>query len=821
MTKCFLSHSSKDKPGYVELVAMKLGRERCVYDDFTFEAGMKALEEILKSLDSTDLFVLFLSDSALSSEWVDLEITHAKRLSKEGYLSRIFPIIIDSKITYQDIRIPEWMREEYNLKYISQPTVAVRRIEQRLREIGWQFHRGLEARREIFVGRNETIESFEERIDDFDKSTPSCILASGLQDIGRRTLLKRCCVKANLVSKSYTFPVISLDRQEGIEDFIYKIYDLGLSKHRELKGFMNKPIEEKLAIAIDITKELQSVQERLLIVDKGCIVNGEGNLTEWFSSILDAIKNNSELTFLIAAKSRLMIHQFRGSDHIYALNVPALSRKERNGLLGRYAKSEGLDLDRDSLEFFSNKLSGYPAQVFYTVDLIKDKGLNKAKKDSNLIVEFGESKVQHLLSRYESDQRKLDIIYLLSEFEFTSYEIAHEIVSDEDFFDDFTEELLTASICELLGVNGEYIRVNDAVRDHVRRTRYSLPVKYKERLSEHVNRFLETYEEEDKDVADYFYSLKKALIEGKVIDDTHLIPSHFLKTIKELYDRHKKYKDVTKLADRVLQNEFSLDEGVKHNARYYLCLSLARLREKDRFLSEVHKINGPEHNFLLGFHYRMQGQPEYALKKLMLAVDDRRTEARASRELVQVLIGLEEFDQALALSKQNYEKYPENPFHIHAYLKAFLNSKSDMDEIDFEAILKTLEASVSSPAREMYLEMKARYTAIHKNDFAYALTILDEGIGRYRGSPYLLMARFDIADDSGLPSEMEKSVKLMEEEIDESSLFFRQLIRAKCILLAEKGKKEAAMSLLENRLKGYPEKYMNKLRVRLRNMNEK
>ena len=45
MVKCFLSHSSKDKKSYIERVVKNVGESNCVYDELTFEEGMKLLEE--------------------------------------------------------------------------------------------------------------------------------------------------------------------------------------------------------------------------------------------------------------------------------------------------------------------------------------------------------------------------------------------------------------------------------------------------------------------------------------------------------------------------------------------------------------------------------------------------------------------------------------------------------------------------------------------------------------------------------------------------------------------------------------------------------
>lgn len=64
MIKCFLSHSSADKSSYLRHVINNLDRESYVYDEITFEAGMEPSEEIVKGLESSSLFVLFLSNTA-------------------------------------------------------------------------------------------------------------------------------------------------------------------------------------------------------------------------------------------------------------------------------------------------------------------------------------------------------------------------------------------------------------------------------------------------------------------------------------------------------------------------------------------------------------------------------------------------------------------------------------------------------------------------------------------------------------------------------------------------------------------------------------
>ena len=237
MIKAFLSHSSKDKKSYVDIVANWLGKNDIVYDSVTFEHGEETLNEILKDLNQTELFVIFISNNSLESNWVQKEITEAKSKYDDGKIQKIFPIIIDNEITYHDERIPDWLRT-YNLKPIRRAKVAARRIQQKLRELSWIKHPQLKKRQQIFIGRNDKLEEFEERIHDFEKNKPTAIMVSGLSGVGRRTFLHKALNKTNIIEPSYKASCIYLDKNVSIEDFILKLNDLGLVD-----------LEDKIAIA--------------------------------------------------------------------------------------------------------------------------------------------------------------------------------------------------------------------------------------------------------------------------------------------------------------------------------------------------------------------------------------------------------------------------------------------------------------------------------------------------------------------------------------------------------------------------------------------
>ncbi|MFN9175404.1 MAG: toll/interleukin-1 receptor domain-containing protein [Synechocystis sp.] len=106
--KCFLSHSSKYKRSYVDIVAQRL-EGHVEYDQETFEIGLKSSDEIMRGLKQSEIFVLFISEHSLNSSWVKIETDLAEKLSEEGRL-KIYPLIIDPNINHRDERIPKWMK---------------------------------------------------------------------------------------------------------------------------------------------------------------------------------------------------------------------------------------------------------------------------------------------------------------------------------------------------------------------------------------------------------------------------------------------------------------------------------------------------------------------------------------------------------------------------------------------------------------------------------------------------------------------------------------------------------------------------------------
>ncbi len=819
MKKCFLSHSSKDKKRYVEAVARKLPKDWRVYDEDTFESGMKTLDEISRLLDETGLFVVFISDDALKSDWVRDELLGAKKRLDGGSVSRILPIVIDRSVSHEDTRIPEWMRNEYNLRAVSKSAVAARQIQQKLRELSWVEHPKLKERQQIFVGRNEQIATLEQRFDDYSKCPATAIICSGLPLIGRKSLLRHGLRKVGLIKDSYSPPVITMTPQDSIEDFIIKVFDLGYSDGDKAKNLLEKSMEEKLNIAKALCNDLSGAAEILFVEDSGGLVTYEREIVQWFKKLIGMLSGNEKTMFAIAARSRPDFSHVRG-DQLFPIHVQELNETERMGLFKRLSEFEDLDLKVADFNHFSGVLYGFPDQVQYAITLIKELGLPEAKKRTELLVDFNSDRVAKLVDIYAPSVEDKQFLYVLSEFDFISYDFLEKLI-DLDLHSATLIRLLGAAICETVGSTGEYLRLNDSIRDYMRRLRLDLPESFEQRLKTHVQDFIEKQDAEAVDASEYLFTVKKALASGANVDRSLLVPSHFLNAMKELYDRDKNYRQVVRLADRVLQSEASMDGNISREIRYFLCQSLAR-QKTARFLEEVRKISGPEHQFLMGFYYRMVGRTSDAIGRQLEASKYSRTASRARRELVHLYIGMEDYAAALDLAQRNYHDRPSNIFHIQAYLECLIHSKDWAGNQQKMEILFTrlkIAGENSEKAEEMWMGATALYLAICESDINRALDVAGDAAAKFPHSPYPLFTKASLLLRAG------KDVDELSIVIDKLSalssakgLFEGSVKKLRAQLHYLRGEDDLARTELNGYLRNIPENERSSAEARIKSL---
>lgn len=817
MIRAFLSHSSQDKENYVSLVANWLGKDNIIYDEMTFEEGKNTLDEIMTGLDNSQIFVLFLSSAALDSPWVRKEITASKINYDDGKIKKIYPIVIETGLSFNDPRIPDWIKENYNLRPIKRAHVAARRISQQLNRLVWERHPELEKRGSIFVGRNDKLEEFESRIHDFDTKKPITIFTSGLTGVGRRTFLTKALDKVNIIDSFARPSSIYLDRSVSIEDFIFKLNDIGLVDFgNELLSLTDKTITEKQEIIKRILKEAYKSKEVIFILDDGCLINYKREVADWFKSTIDSCTGFSYPVICSASRYKVNFKNRPRTDKYFFIELSELNVQERKRLLTQLLDIYKIHMERDDFDNVVDLLTGLPEQVKFAVDLINDKSFLSFSERLPILSEFNTDKASILLKKYSESEAALDFIRLLAQFEVITLEFIFSIADKENHFS-ILEDLISENICEVVGANNEMIRLNDIIRDYIKRNRLAI----KEDFLETINlRVKETYIKDElieEDSSVFIFTLKEMLREGTTVDPKYLIPSHYLRCMKDIYNSKGSLDRVIELADIILQKERTMESSVVQDIRYYLCLALAK-KSDPRILKEVQKIKGDEHIFLLGFYYRNCGRLSEALTKYEEIKDAKYVESRAKRELVQVYTQLEEYEKALTFAKKNYEDNKGNQFHAQAYFNCLINSgENNEDKIKtLHELINTLKKINSKQSNEMASIAEANYYAKIEDNEERAFDLINDCIYSSPDSPYPLLAKCDIALKYKSISILSDTVDKIEAMRKKKSISDRTIIKYKAYLLALRGDEASAIALITREISRYPSDSRERIRKRIK-----
>jgi hypothetical protein len=600
--------------------------------------------------------------------------------------------------------------------------------------------------------------------------TPRAVFAQGFESIGRKTYLNNSIKRAiSKYNDSYEPPKISMDSTQSIEDFILQINDLGYaSKTIDRSNVFIMDKYEKYKLAADLLIELNSMKDILLIDDNGAIVKYDGHLTDWFIEVMNILKDLYEDIYLLIA-SRFSVFKAPENikNYILRVDIPELSPSERVGLFNAYVEIYSMEdkVNREDIVNIKKLLSGYPEQVKYLANRVKESSMSEVMSDSKDIVEYNNEQVYSIIRKYETERKDFNLLLLLSNIDLISFNILESLIEgeNEQYYNALLQKFFIEGLCVRFGADNEYFRVNDIVRDYIKRLKYKIPAYFQNKLTHNLKTYIANNSFEESNITEYFYYIQQALLQGEDIPEKYLLPSHFLRTIAQLYNTQK-YSDVIKIAKKVLTNEEYMDDTMVYEIRHYYCSSLARKRDNS-FFDEVKKITDKSEQFFLkGLYFRLEGKYKKALEMLDIAMEKKPNFSRAKREKVQVYLSVCEYEIAAPLAKENYNKWKENLYHIHAYFIMLLQEEiNEKNEKILLTLLKKLELMqhMSDKAKEMFLECKALFTSFYLNDKDEAIKLIDELIQTYPKTIYPLLAKFDILEKHSDIDNMREVLKII------------------------------------------------------------
>lgn len=730
MARAFLSHSSNDK-GLVRKIAKKLGAQNCILDEISFEPGAKTLDEIFAGLEISDVFVLFLSDASLSSDWVQKEIGMAWKNLSNDKLSRILAFIIDENITYKDSRIPEWLSKDYNLRYLSNEVMIYHKIKNALREINFMqnpLNREIES---TFVGRNDEMARFEKDILNIDNWIPTYIVAYNYYEgIGRTTFLKNALMKQNFIQKKTTPIILPFDSKESIESFIIKLNAISEDDSVFRADLSSKTMDEKIETAIALVKEFSKSKEIIFIRDNGGIVLPNKEIAPWFRKIVEDPIFENNLTFCLITKFRPNEMKMLEERRALSYMIPELSSPETQSLFLKLLQIyKHADISKEDKQFFLKHLKGIPNQIIYAVKMI-DINLPEAKRSIDSIDQMVNKYSRILLDKLRESSLAYQIAIMLSKSEIFSKTLIYKVFGENTETDDAVQLLLDFSAINYLFGGYEYLSLNAALRDYINRARIQLEGKYATRLSEVIKKLLRKDLDQVlmNDYAEFMVTLQNMLEENKKIPSKYFMPSLLLKEVIMLYNRGA-YQRVIEICNRLL-NEGNYDEQIVWETRYLQTTALCKIKDS-RALENLQyfKEDSISYNFLKGFYYRNIGEKVKALDAYYKVLKKDPDHHRSKREIVIVLLSQGKYAEAYDMAKENYEKKDTNIHHIRSYFMALIRRNEYLSPADIrvlDELIENVESSVDAKAADFARCMKGEYAYYVKKNLGEATRILME-----------------------------------------------------------------------------------------------
>lgn len=844
MNKIFLSHSSRDKD-FVRPIFDYFGGDKCIYDEMTFEAGMPTLNEILKGIEETDLFVFFISDSSLNSEWVQKEIFFAKKnLENDNKkLSSIFPMIIDPNIDYADERIPDFLREgfqSYNLRHINTPQLACKKIDTQLVRLLFDSSKKYEQKQNFYYGRDIEKKKFKESFDERDENgrirSIKCLVISGIDGIGRKSYAKAVLKDTELMERYYYPLIVSLSKEDTIDDLILKLCidfglgDYGLDTIQSLTQMNNK-----IELLANILTNAQNYNEKIIIEDDLCIVR-YSEMVYWFEKALKLI--NNKITVIVTTRISLREHRYINNKEIFYIQLQTLTKADTYGFLRGYSKLKGIPFDDDDISFFSDILNGYPPQIQYCVDLaLENESVNFVKNNSYLVAEMPTENSAKLLNIIIEDDFKSEyhsFLAMMAQLGTVPITLINQIVKTNSKYKDIYNRIQSFSICSTVGSSGEFIRLNSVIKDYILRNGFELSEEIKDFLNTNISDFASKVDNKEYmnylSFSEFSYYIKENLKQGNKVPEKFLYSTIYVRTIIELYNSGlRNYQRIIDLVSDIKKTDMIkyCDDNIKNIIQFYYCSSLARL-QKTEFDAEVSYFKdnhfSEQYYFLKGFYFRQKGLYKESENNYLKVLDNNPRHEKVRRELVIIYTSMQDYSTAIDLAEQNYNDYPDNLYHMQAYFDCLIykGQLSESEKKTIKEIISTAESIFRTNSNDIYFQLKAKYIAFIKNNKNEALKVLKEGISYYHTSFYLHKDYFDICKKFQDIKGMETAYSNLEKTLNANNPSSRvALLTRKAYLDAYKGKPKISIEIELKEKSILTENALNNILKNISNILEK
>lgn len=719
--KAFLSHSSLDKP-FVEQVYTRLGPAQANLDTATFEKAVLNTEAIRSALGDSELFVLFLSSTSLSSSFVSYESKLAFEALASGVIDRILIICTDQT---SFASIPDFLKTLNIVTHISSPGACFRKIQAILLQLRLNYG----YYKPIFVGREEEIRTLKEQLAKPSDESATVIALAGHFGIGRRTLMKK--VLSEVLPTFSSFLQVSLASGAGPDDlFLELLRNRGRDNVSKLisdiSSFSTLQTSERMK---KITKEIDQIiseNETLVINDAGGLLTEEGAYQDFIVEALQPYSNYARpIAFFI--QGRMTPARFRRQHPwMLFLRIPPLSLSDTMTLTGLKLKAAGIRFDESDHRELTRIVDGHPVNVDFAVNEIKISSLSIKVflRNTSEFVGWKDRRAFDYISGLKFTSLDTQIIASLILFRFLPTELLLEVSSPNAT--DAAESIQRLQDWQIVEFENDVHSISLPLRDALERSgKFSLGKEDERKLAEKVLRFIELYKDDD--------DISVSLIEPAIVASLRagsggalsqwrqlLLPSHYLRVAREAYNV-RDYERATELAHQALEQTNRLSLGARIEGLRLSGLCAIRRRDELRFdavsdsLGKIRTRHAAATKFfLVGFRKRMAGDLVVAETSYLKCFDRDEKNFAVCRELAQVYLSLGRLPEAENYARAAYKIAPTNAYVVDILVgvligKLMISDKKGEENREFTFFMGELEKYGHGAGKSFYCRRQAEY----------------------------------------------------------------------------------------------------------------
>lgn len=718
MPRAFLSHSSFDKD-FVQQVYDVLGAGRCAFDARTFRKNSDLAAQIREGLEDCDIYVLFLSHSALQSNWVTAEIDVASELRSRWKVRSVLVFQLDE--TKWD-NLPSWTHRHVASCPPSPQQVALR-IADEIRNLG--------SDPPGCYGRDEDVRRAVELLSEAD-STPAYIYFSGPVGIGRRTL-------ATEIYKSYyphiakTHIEINVDQLDDLIDIYRRA--LGFSSNWRARDYRSA-VDEFLTLSTNqraeklatLLRDISTAFGQVVIINVGTsALTEEGRPQSWFTSLTNSLMP-ADYPYIWFISQR-----FLGGDKLkngIFLAVEPIDEKWSAFLFKVLIKKYQVAIpSREEQSRIETSISGHPGLIVLVANYLRTNPTYKPNRTHNNIVRMVNELTRELLSGFAgNNEDRAKSIALFSEAGILSYSEIQQISEKWPEFEEATSSLIDAGLLARLG--SDYTLVS-----YVQRAAEAYSAKYKAKLSDIRKLLLDELESLGEGSFVPVQLLNSRIVEH-ILDGKPLLgyfsslvlPSQQIRAAKRRYDA-KDYKVSLKLAREAYGQLDKLSDNGSREAWRLIGLSGIRSQDEDSFQyfsSEYPRQKKSAHTdaifyFGNGLKCRLSGNLRKALDWYQ-KVSEQYADVHVYRERAYIYTFEHSFEEAYSCISKAHELAFGNPYILDVLAMVMLERyRVEKRMVSISAIDECLDQLLAADNREgtKFHEVRSRMRdVIVNNDMA-------------------------------------------------------------------------------------------------------